>query len=112
MSGADARGRLLSFCRRRTCYAKTGWVAFADFGAALLLAATAGFADTITLALVPASGNVSGPPGSTVGWGYTITNNSSDRIQTQNITAGVFLDGTPNVIFDFPAVAPGRFRDA
>ena len=61
----------------------------------------------ITLTLIPASGDVAGLPGSTVGWGYTITNTTSDWIQTMNLSAGLFQDGTPNEIFDFPAVGPG-----
>jgi len=65
-----------------------------------------GFADSITLTLIPATGNVSGPAGSTVGWGYTITNNTAEWIQAMNISSDPFQNGTPNVIFDFPAVAP------
>ncbi len=65
-----------------------------------------GFADDITLTLIPGSGNVSGPAGSTVGWGYTITNNTAEWIQAMNLSSDPFQNGTPNVIFDFPAVAP------
>lgn len=64
------------------------------------------FASDITLTLIPASGDVSGPAGSTVGWGYTITNSSSNWLETLSLSAGSFSDGTPNAIFDFPAIAP------
>jgi hypothetical protein len=67
------------------------------------------FADDIALTLLPLSGDVSGPPGSTVGWGYTITNNTALWIQTEAVSSDAFLNGTPNLIFDFPAVAPGSF---
>jgi len=73
---------------------------------AVLFVAASGFGDDISLTLIPASGNVSGPLGSTVGWGYTITNNTAGWIQTMNVSSDPFQNGTPNVIFDFPAVAP------
>lgn len=73
---------------------------------AVLLFSVASFADDVTLTLIPASGGVSGPAGSTVGWGYTITNNTSNWLETLSLDAGSFTDGTPNLIFDFPTVAP------
>jgi len=78
----------------------------AMLGLALMFGPALSLAATISLTLMPASGNVSGPPGSTVGWGYTITNNSSDWVETLSVFAGSFTHGTPNVIFDFPNVAP------
>ncbi|MGH9444326.1 MAG: PEP-CTERM sorting domain-containing protein [Terriglobia bacterium] len=66
----------------------------------------AGFAENIGLTLIPANGNVSGPPGSTVGWGYTITNGTVLWLQAESLSAGSFRDGTPNAIFDFPAIGP------
>lgn len=70
----------------------------------LALAVTA-FGDDVTLTLLP-SGNLSGPPGSTVGWGYTITNNTANWLETLSLDAGSFTSGTPNLIFDFPTVGP------
>ena len=56
---------------------------------------------------LPASGDVAGPPGSTVGWGYTITNpDSVNFLELTNISAGVFQHGTPLSLFDFPVVGP------
>jgi hypothetical protein len=75
-------------------------------GLLLVTAATPICADDVALTLIPASGDVSGPPGSTVGWGYTLTNNTSDWLQPQTLSADVFVNGTPTVIFNFPAVAP------
>jgi hypothetical protein len=72
----------------------------------ILLGAAPAFGDEVTLTLVPASGSVAGPPGSTVGWGYTITNNTAEWIQTMSLSSDPFLGGTPNQIFDFPAVDP------
>ncbi len=76
---------------------------------AAVLVPVSAFADDIALTLLPLSGDVSGPPGSTVGWGYTITNNTALWIQTEAVSSDGFLNGTPNLIFDFPAVAPGSF---
>jgi hypothetical protein len=63
---------------------------------------------TIDFSLMPADGAVSGPPGSTVGWGYSFTNNSlTDWFMPILLNADSFANGTPNLIFDFPNVAPG-----
>ena len=64
-------------------------------------------ADTFDFNLVPTSGIISGSPGSTVGWGYTIVNNStSDWLVTTALSAGTFSNGLPQSLFDFPVVAP------
>ena len=78
-------------------------------GLVFLLAAPPIWADTFTFSLIPPTGDVSGAPGSTVGWGYTITNNSSDYwlVTTDLGATGSFHDGTPMDIFDFPDLAPG-----
>jgi hypothetical protein len=64
------------------------------------------FADNISFTLIPPTGGVSGRPGSTVGWGYTITNGTVNWLVTLSLSADVFQDGTPDSFFDFPAVAP------
>src|SRR5579863_9522416 len=51
---------------------------FAALG--LLAACLAANADSVTLQLDPLSGTVSGSPGDTVGWGYTLDNNTSDYL--------------------------------
>src|SRR5271166_5521623 len=76
---------------------------------ALLSLSTFALADDISLTLLPLSGDIAGPPGSTVGWGYTITNNTALWIQAEAVSSDAFLNGTPNLIFDFPTVAPGSF---
>ena len=66
------------------------------------------WADSFTFGLLPPTGNVVGNPGSTVGWGYSITNTSpSDWLVTTNLNADLFSYGTPSLLFDFPVVAPG-----
>ncbi len=61
-----------------------------------------------TFSTIPASGDVSGSAGSTVGWGYTITNlDSTDWLVLSGLTSDPFANGTPNLLFDFPIVAPG-----
>jgi hypothetical protein len=59
-----------------------------------------------TLTLIPADGNLAGPPGSTLGWGYTIENDSDHFLQPMDLSAGVFAEGVPDSIFDFPVLAP------
>ncbi len=59
--------------------------------------------------------NVLGPENVTVaagptvtGWGYTIQNQSStDWLVTTGLSAGAFQYATPDLIFDFPDLAPG-----
>jgi hypothetical protein len=65
-------------------------------------------ADTISFTLLPVDGNVAGPPGSTVGWGYSITNNSDTDwfVPTDLNTDSSFSNGTPTLLFDFPDLAP------
>jgi hypothetical protein len=64
--------------------------------------------DIFTFDPIPASGDVAGLAGSTVGWGYSITNESAtDWLLTINLVSDTFLDGTVNLLFDFPEVAPG-----
>ncbi len=66
------------------------------------------WADTIVATLLPSDGNVSGPAGSLVGWGYSITNESvTDWFLATNLNSDSFSNGTPNLLFDFPEVAPG-----
>jgi len=76
---------------------------------ALLAVSSGAWADTVTFLAVPA--DVSGPAGSTVGWGYSITNDSTNYLDITGIDSDLFLaaDGTPDSsIFNFPNVAPGQ----
>jgi len=77
--------------------------------ASLLISGVAAFADTYTFALIPANGNIGGPAGSTIGWGYTITNNSATNfLDALAVNAGLFQHATLDSgdYFDFPLVAP------
>ena len=75
---------------------------------ATVVLTTPAAADSFTFTTVPSGGNISGPAGSTIGWGYTIANLSPNWLVTDNLSAGLFLHGTPNaLIFDFPVIAPG-----
>jgi hypothetical protein len=78
-------------------------------GTIVVLLPTSVFAGSFTFSLIPISGDVSGPAGSTVGWGYTLTNDTALWIQPMGVSAGAFQNGTPNLIFDFPAVGPNSF---
>jgi len=62
----------------------------------------------IVFTTIPADGNVSGPAGSLVGWGYSITNTDpSDWFLATDLNSDSFSNGTPTLLFDFPEVAPG-----
>ncbi|HNY41795.1 MAG TPA: PEP-CTERM sorting domain-containing protein [Bryobacteraceae bacterium] len=62
---------------------------------------------TLTFDVLPAGGAISGPAGSTIGWGYSLTNESaSEWLLTVGLNTDSFLDGTPILLFDFPILAP------
>src|SRR5215475_12450106 len=66
-------------------------------------------ADSFTLDTVPSGGTISGSAGSTIGWGYSITNQSQTNwLVTSILNSDLFLNGRPVSIFDFPLVAPGQ----
>jgi hypothetical protein len=75
----------------------------------ILLLATPTFAAEIySFSLVPAGGSISGAPESTIGWGYSIKNESSSYwLVTSALDSGTYQYATPDLIFDFPIVAPG-----
>ena len=65
-------------------------------------------AEVYTFGLLPGSGDVAGAPGETIGWGYSMENRSSTLwLVTTGVDPDTFQSGTPNLIFDFPVVAPG-----
>lgn len=65
-------------------------------------------ADIFTFSPLPVDGKIAGAPGSTIGWGYTIHNESGTHwLVTTGLNAGAFVNATPNAIFDFPDLAPG-----
>ncbi len=76
---------------------------------ALLLAAVPGMAaDIYDFTLLPQNGAIQGVPGSTIGWGYTINNESTSLwLVTTDLSAGTFQHATPDLLFDFPDLAPG-----
>lgn len=73
----------------------------------LLSAASSLAADIYSFSLIPAGGNIQGPAGSSIGWGYTIENQSDTLwLVTTALDSGVFQHGVPSVLFDFPDLAP------
>ena len=60
-------------------------------GAVMLIASAAGARASAVIALSPLGGVISGAPGSTVGWGFTLTNGadwvSIDSVTTENETS-------------------------
>ena len=76
----------------------------------LLLTTCPSRADSLTFTVIPP--DVSGPAGTTVGWGFSITNTStSDYLDISGIDSDLFAatDGIPDAsIFLFPNLAPGQ----
>lgn len=65
-------------------------------------------ADSFTFSVIPAGGAISGSPGQTIGWDYSITNHSTSWLETISLNpAGFQPNWNPVAIFDFPVVAPG-----
>jgi hypothetical protein len=64
-------------------------------------------ADSWTFSLVPGNGAIYGSPSSTIGWGYTITNQSTTNwLMLTGLSADLFQNGTPGSLFDFPILPP------
>jgi hypothetical protein len=76
--------------------------------AGLLLSASLVQASPITFSLLPADGAISGEAGSTIGWGYSITNGSTLWLEVFNFS-GATIENTQAAesLFDYPFVAPG-----
>jgi len=77
----------------------------------LLLTTRPSRADSLTFTVTPM--DVSGPAGTTVGWGFTLTNSisSTDYLDISGIDSDLFAspDGLPDAsIFLFPNLAPGQ----
>jgi hypothetical protein len=84
-------------------------LAFAAVAVCLAGAPDRALATPFTLSIIPVGGAISGTPGSTTGWGYTLTNTSlTDWLMLTNLSADVFQHAVPNAsVFDFPILAPG-----
>ena len=71
----------------------------------VVLAAARAFAGPVLTALPNSS--IEGSPGSSIGWGYSIFNDSPTLWYLPSVfSAPVFGIGTPVSLFDYPAVAP------
>jgi hypothetical protein len=76
--------------------------------AVLMVLACAPSTEAAPFELLPADGAIGGEPGSTIGWGYELTNESTDWLVFTGINADAFLYATPDSsLFDFPILAPG-----
>lgn len=76
-------------------------VALACFTATLVNAAP-----LFSVVITPPGENVIGAPGQTVGFGYAITNLSTDYLVPTAFNSDAFANGAPLSLFDFPVVAP------
>lgn len=83
-------------------------ILISSFMASAMLAAAGALAMPFSFQVLPLGGAVSGPPGATVGWGYELTNTSSDWwLELTALNSDSFANGTPSNLFDFPILAPG-----
>lgn len=76
--------------------------------AVMLFLCPAALADDVwTISLLPGP-DISGPAGSTIGWGFTITNfSSTDSLILDGVSADSFAHATANAnVFSFPIVDP------
>jgi hypothetical protein len=80
----------------------------AAFG--LLTACLVANADSVTLQLDPLSGTVSGSPGDTVGWGYTLDNNTGDYLV---VSYSAFCESGQDPLFTScaPALGASSYMD-
>lgn len=65
----------------------------------LVVSATTCRADSITFTTSPTGGSITGTPGSTVGWGYTVSNGSTDWVLFSSLGVAGFTVGTPTPLF-------------
>jgi len=76
----------------------------------VLLANPAARADTLTFTVMPP--DVSGPAGTLVGWGFSLTNNSTtDYLDISAVDGSLFMNGTPDsspFLFSFSSLGPGE----
>jgi hypothetical protein len=79
------------------------------FAALILSAVQVMAADVYDFSILPTSGAIEGLPGSTIGWGYSLHNESTSLwLVTTGVNTGVFAKSTPSLLFDFPDIAPGQ----
>ncbi|MGH9518200.1 MAG: PEP-CTERM sorting domain-containing protein [Terriglobales bacterium] len=84
---------------------------WAVLGVAVLALVCGARADSLTFSfqLLPGQ-DITGSPGQTIGWGYSITNNSqADFLQMDELDPlrGFPLSWHPKLLFDFPLISPG-----
>lgn len=73
----------------------------------LLFCMHSAFAQPWSAALTPPDGNIGGPPGSTIGWGYDIANEDAALwLVLTGVSADPFEHATPVALFDLPVLAP------
>lgn len=59
-------------------------------------------------ATIPADGNIAGPAGTTIGWGYQIGNEDAALwLVLAGVSADPFQHASPLALFDLPVLAPG-----
>jgi len=74
----------------------------------LLLFVSTASAAPITFELLPGNGAIDGEAGATIGWGYTVTNQSEFWLELTNVDADPFEHAIADAsLFDYAIIAPG-----
>jgi hypothetical protein len=61
----------------------------------------------VSFSLSPSDGRISGQPGETIGWGYSLFNeDSSEWFVPTGVSSAAFSIGSPGLLFDFPVLPP------
>jgi PEP-CTERM motif len=77
------------------------------FAASIALGSAAAGAVPYDATLLPVGGDAAGPAGTTIGWGYAVTNTDAALwLVFTGLGADTFDHGTPQALFDAPVVAP------
>jgi hypothetical protein len=94
--------------RKKSIFMKTLRFGQCAVLAGILLSLASPLSADILFSLLPSNGNVSGPPGSLVGWGYSLSNTDpSNWFVSTNLNSDSFSNGAPTSLFDFPILSPG-----
>lgn len=85
------------------------WIKWLLVLSTVLFGPSSAWADPWTFSLDPPAGAISGTPGSSIGWGYTISNQSATNwLMLTGLSSDPFANATPDAsLFTFPILAPG-----
>ena len=78
------------------------------FSLIIMMSASLLPAATFSFELLPGGGAIQGNAGSSIGWGYSLANESPDEwLLTTSLNSDPFVSATPTILFNFPILPPG-----